>query len=120
MLGVFRPLVTPLALLPFAFGIWVNQTAPYPPTTRYVAARCTRYCANQGCPYATARSSPAYVRLKPLYALTIRALSVGGSGLHGLLNILFYLVPVPGLLLWLTYSALRDARTIRHLRRATR
>ncbi len=114
-----RPLLLTLllaALFPL-FGVWVNYTAPHRPTSAYVAGRCTRYCVAHGCQHATAANSPAYWRLRPLYRLTIQALSVGGRGLYVLLNILFYLVAVPGALLWLTYGALRDAGTIGQLRR---
>lgn len=105
-----------LAALPLLFGFWVNETAPHRPTTAYVAARCTRYCEHHGCPHATAANSPAFWRLRPLYVATIGALSVGGSALYGLFNIAFYVVLIPGLLLWLTYGALRNARTLRRLK----
>ncbi len=115
-----RPLLLTLllaALFP-AFGFWVNYTAPHRPTSAYVAARCTRYCTAHGCPHATAANSPIFWRLRPMYGLTIRALSVGGSGAaYVLANILLYLVAVPGALLWLTYGAVRDAGLIRQLRR---
>ena len=114
-----RPLLFALALatLPLLFGIWVNQTAPHPPTTACVAARCTRYCTFPGCPHATARNSPAYWHLRPVYGLVIAALSMGGGALYGLFNIVVFLVLIPGLLLWLTHGALRDAGTIRQLKR---
>jgi hypothetical protein len=113
-----RPLLLTLLLatLPLLFGFWVNETAPHPPTTAYVAARCTRYCYAHACPHATAANSPAYVRLRPLYGLTIAALSVGGGALYGLFNVAFYLLFLPGLLLWLTYGVLRNARTLRQLK----
>ncbi len=113
-----RPLLLTLLLaaLPLLFGCWVNATAPHPPTTAYVAARCTRYCYAHTCPHATAHNSPAYVRLRPLYGLTIAALSAGGGALYGLFNVAFYLLFLPVLLLWLTYGALRDARTLRQLK----
>ena len=109
-----------LAALPLLFGFWVNYTAPHPPTTRYEATRCTRYCEAHGCPHATVANSPAYFRLRPLYVLTIRALSVGGGALYGLFNIGFYVVFMPALLVWLTYGALRNAGTLRRLRNARR
>ena len=81
-----------------------------------MAARCTRYCYAHACPHATAANSPAYVRLRPLYGLTIAALSAGGGALYGLFNVAFYLLFLPALLLWLTYGALRNARTLRQLK----
>ncbi len=113
-----RPLLLTLLLaaLPLLFGFWVNETAPSPPTEKYVAARCTRYCYAHACPHATARNSPAYFRLRPLYAGTVAALSAGGGARYGLVNVAFYLVLMPGLLLGLTYGALRNARTLRQLR----
>ncbi|MBH8568277.1 hypothetical protein KB206_05245 [Microvirga sp. STS02] len=105
-----------LAALPLLFGFWVNETASHPPTTAYVATRCTRYCYAHACPHATAANSPAYVRLRPLYRLTIAALSLGGRGRYGLVNVVFYLLLVPAVLLWLTYSTLRNARTLRQLK----
>ncbi|MGI4862852.1 MAG: hypothetical protein ACRYFZ_02945 [Janthinobacterium lividum] len=105
-----------LALLPLAFGFWVNSTVPHAPTRAYVAARCTRYCTAHGCRHATRANSPMYFRLRPLYAATIAALAAGGAGLYAAANVAFYLVCVPGLLLWLTYGALRNARLIRQLR----
>ena len=98
----------------------MNETAPTPLTIRYQTARCTRYCMAHGCPHATAANSPAFFRLKPLYALTIKGLAMGGRGRYRLFNVVFYLLLVPGLLLWLTYGALRNARTIRRLSRARR
>ena len=117
-----RPLLLTfcLAVLPLLIGFAVNATAPHPPTTRYQAARCTRYCTAHGCPHATRANSPAFFRLKPLYALTIRALSLGGRARYGLLNVAFFVLLIPGLLVWLAYGALRDARTIHRLRRARR
>ncbi|WP_201985094.1 hypothetical protein [Hymenobacter rubidus] len=117
-----RPLLLTLCLaaLPLLFGFWVNETAPHAPTTYYQAARCTRYCAARGCPHATPANSPAFFRLRKLYALTVRGLLVGGRARYGLFNLLFYLVLIPGLLLWLTYGALRNARTIHRLGRARR
>ncbi len=113
-----RPLLLTLLLatLPLLFGLWVNYTAPHPPTKAYVAARCTRYCYAHACPHATAANSPAYFRLRPLYGLTVAALSAGGGALYGVLNVAFYLVLMPVLLLWLTYGALRNAWTLRQLK----
>ncbi len=105
-----------LALLPLAFGLWVNTSAPHPPTKIYSVTRCTRYCAAHGCRHATRANSPAYFRLRPLYAATIAGLMVGGGARYAAVNIGFYLVFIPGLLLWLTYGALRSARRIRQLR----
>lgn len=109
-----------LAVLPLLVGFVVNYTAPRPPTSRYQMARCTRYCTAHGCAHATRANSPAFFRLKPLYALTIKALSMSGRARYGLLNIAFFLVLIPGLLVWLTYGALRNARTIHRLRQARR
>jgi hypothetical protein len=114
------PLTLCLAVLPLLFGFWVNYTAPHAPTTRYEAARCTRYCEAHGCLHTTAANSPAFGRLRVLYVLTIAALSLGGGALYGLFNIVFYVVFVPGLLIWLTYGALRNAQTIHRLKQASR
>jgi hypothetical protein len=113
-----KPLLATLCLacLPLLFGFWVNTTAP-PPTRAYVLGRCTRYCAAHSCRHATRANSPAYFRLRPLYAATVRGLSAGGWGLYAAVNIGFYLGLMPTLLCWLTYGALRNARTIRQLRR---
>lgn len=105
-----------LAALPLLFGLWVNTTAPHPPTRAYVPTRCTRYCAAHGCRHATRANSPAYFRLRPVYTTTVRGLSAGGRELYAAANIGFYLVLMPMLLLGLTYGALRDARTIRQLK----
>jgi hypothetical protein len=112
-----RPLLLTfcLALLPLLFGLWVNATAP-PPTRAYVPARCTRYCAAHSCRHATRANSPAYFRLRPLYAATVRGLSAGGRELYAAANIGFYLVLIPVLLLGLTYGVLRNARLIRQLK----
>ncbi|MDQ2769621.1 MAG: hypothetical protein M3Y54_03880 [Bacteroidota bacterium] len=114
-----RPLLLTLLLaaLPLLFGFWVNETAPHAPTTAYAATRCTRYCEAHGCPHATAANSPTFWELRPLYVGTIKALSLGGGALYGLFNIAFYVVFIPGLLLWLTYGALRNARTLRQLKK---
>jgi hypothetical protein len=114
-----RPLLLTLCLaaLPLLFGLWVNATAPHPPTPAYVPTRCTRSCALHGCRHATRANSPAYFQLRPLYAATVRGLSAGGRGLYAAVNIGFYLGLMPTLLCWLTYGALRNARTIRQLRR---
>ena len=105
-----------LACFPLLFGFWVNEMAPHPPTKAYAATRCTRYCYAHACPHATAANSPAYFRLRPQYGLTVAALSVGGGARYGLLNVAFYLVFIPGLLLWLTCGVLRNARTLRQLK----
>jgi hypothetical protein len=105
-----------LAALPLLFGLWVNATAP-PPTRAYVPARCTRYCAAHGCRHATRANSPAYFRLRPVYAATVRGLMLGGRARYAAVNVAFYLVLVPGLLLWLAYGALRDAARLRQLSR---
>ena len=112
-----RPLLLTLLLaaLPLLFGFWVNHTAPYPSTATYAAARCTRYCEAHGCPHATAGNSPAFFRLRPLYGGTIQALKMGGMRNYAAANSGFYLLLVPGLLLWLTYGALRNAQTLRQL-----
>jgi hypothetical protein len=112
-----RPLLLTLclALLPLLCGFWVNATAP-PPTRAYAATRCTRYCALHGCHHATRANSPAYVRLRPVYAATVRGLMLGGRARYAAVNVAFYLGLVPGLLLWLTHGALRDAVRLRQLR----
>ncbi len=114
---VMRPLLLTflLALLPLLFGLWLNATAP-PPTRAYVPTRCTRYCAAHRCRHATRANSPAYFQLRPVYMATVAALGAGGAGLYVAVNIGFYLVFIPALLLWLTYGALRNAGAIRQLR----
>jgi hypothetical protein len=114
-----KPLLLALgiALLPLLFGLWVNTSAPYPPTRAYTAARCTRNCATHGCRHATRANSPAYFQLRPVYNATIRGLMLGGRAQYAAVNIGFYLVLMPALLLWLTYGALRNASTIRRLKR---
>ena len=104
-----------LALLPVAFGVYLNETSP-PPTTVRLAERCSRYCEAHGCPHATPANSPAYFRLRPLYAATIRGLMGGGRAWYAAVNIGFYLVLMPLLLLGLTYGALRNAVMIRQLK----
>ncbi|MDO7877608.1 hypothetical protein Q5H93_22910 [Hymenobacter sp. ASUV-10] len=113
-----RPLLLTLflAALPLLFGYWVNTHAPYPPTRSYTATHCTRYCTLYGCRHATAANSPAYFQLKPLYAATVRALAVGGRGWYAAVNVGFYLLFVPAVLLWLTYGAIRNAFAIRQLK----
>lgn len=106
-----------LASLPILFGGYVNETAPYQPTTRYVAGRCTRYCEAHGCPHATAANSPAYWQLRPLYNATIAALAVGGASWYAAANIGVFLVIIPLLLLWLTYGLLGNAVLIRRLKK---
>lgn len=108
-----------LACLPLLFGFWVNYTAPRAPTRAYRAAYCTRYCAAHSCRHATPANSPAYFQLRPLYGATIQALAAGGMGLYAAVNIGFYLVFVPALLVWLTYGALRNQQLIRQLRQRT-
>ena len=118
MLPAFRPLLLTvlLALLPLLVGVAVNAAAPHPPTTVLVAGRCTRYCHNHACPHATPATSPAYFRLRPLYGLTVRALSAGGGGTaYVVANLLVFLVAIPLLLLGLTYAVLRDALLLRRL-----
>jgi hypothetical protein len=109
-----------LAALPLLLGYWVNTHAPYPATTRYAAAHCTRYCTLHGCRHATAANSPAYFRLKPLYAATVRALGAGGRGWYAAVNVGFYLLLVPALLLGLTYGAIRNAGILRRLKQQQR
>lgn len=104
-----------LGLVFLLFGLWVNATGPLP-TRAYSPARCTRYCAAHSCRHATRANSPAYFRLRPLYRATVAALAVGGKGCYAAANVGFYLVLLPVLLLWLTYGALRNWRTIRRLR----
>lgn len=106
-----------LAMLPLAFGFWVNASATYPPSRAYAATRCTRYCEAYGCRHATAANSPAFTRLRSLYVATIQGLSVGGTGLYAALNIAFYVIFIPGLLTWLTYSALRNMGRIQQLKK---
>ncbi|MCC2547090.1 hypothetical protein LJY25_11580 [Hymenobacter sp. BT175] len=104
-----------LSVLPMAFGYYVNTVSPAP-TEKRLPDRCSRYCEHYGCPHATPANSPAYFRLRPLYVLTIMALSLGGMGLYAAFNIAFYLVFIPLLLIWLTYGALRNMVLIRRLK----
>jgi len=104
-----------LALFPLLFGVWVNAAAP-PPTRTYNPARCTRYCAAHACRHATRANSPAYFRLRPLYRATVAALAAGGASWYVYANAGFYLLLLPGLLLWLTQGALRNSRLIRQLK----
>jgi hypothetical protein len=46
----------------------------------------------------------------------VAALAAGGAGWYAAANVGFYLVLLPVLLLWLTYGALRNWRTIKRLR----
>ncbi|MBD2724064.1 hypothetical protein [Hymenobacter armeniacus] len=108
-------LVSLLTLVPVALGVYVNETSP-PPTTARLANRCSRYCETHGCPHATPANSPAYFRLRPLFAATIRGLMSGGRAWYAAANIGFYLVLVPLLLVGLTYGALRNAVLIRQLK----
>jgi hypothetical protein len=103
-----------LAGLPVAFGIFLSETSP-PPTTARLASRCSRYCEAHGCPHATPANSPAYFRLRPVFVATIRGLMGGGRARYATVNIAFYLVLIPLLLLGLTYGALRNAVLIRQL-----
>jgi hypothetical protein len=104
-----------LTLLPLLFGLCINATAP-PPTRAYRPTRCTRYCAAHACRHVTRANSPAYFRLRPLYRATVAALAAGGAGWYAYVNIGFYLVLLPALLLWLTYGALRNRGLIRQLK----
>jgi hypothetical protein len=105
-----------LACVPLLFGIWVNANA-LPPTRAYSPTRCTRYCAAHNCCHATHANSPAYFQLRPMYAATVRGLMLGGRGRYAAVNIGFYLVLMPALLLWLTYGALRNFSSIRQLKK---
>ncbi len=114
----FYPLLLTLlaGLLPLLFSFWLHASAPHPPTRAYAPARCTRYCAAHGCRHATRATSPAYFRLRPLYAATIRGLMLGGRARYAGVNVAFYLVLMPCLLGWLTYGALGNAIRIRQLK----
>ncbi|MGI4760152.1 MAG: hypothetical protein ACRYF0_05570 [Janthinobacterium lividum] len=116
-----RPLLLTilLACLPLLFGLWVNATSP-PPTRAHAASHCTRYCALHYCTHATRANSRAYFRLRPAYDATVRSLAAGGRGWYVATNVVVYLGLLPLLLGWLTYGALRNARTIRRLRQAPR
>lgn len=105
-----------LAALPLLLGYYINSTAPHRPTTAYHVGYCTRYCAMHGCRHATAANSPAYFQLRPLYRATVRGLHAGGAANYAAVNILFYLLLLPALLLWLVYGALRNAQLIRQLK----
>jgi hypothetical protein len=120
MLPRVRPLLLTclLALLPLAFGYWVNTHAPYPPSRARAAAHCTRYCARHYCSHATRATSPAYFQLRPLYAATVRALAAGGRSRYAAVNIGFYLGLMPLLLGWLTYGVLRDGQLLSRLKPA--
>ncbi|MDO7884674.1 hypothetical protein [Hymenobacter cheonanensis] len=122
MLPAVRPLLLTLllALLPLALGYWVNAHAPHPAGRAHAAAYCTRYCALHHCTHATRANSRAYFLLRPVYDATVRALASGGRGWYVATNIAVYLGLLPLLLGWLTYGALRNARTIRQLRNAPR
>ncbi|TVT40088.1 hypothetical protein FNT36_11340 [Hymenobacter setariae] len=106
-----------LALVPLLFGIWVNGTAPHPPTRAYTPTRCTRYCAAHGCRHATRANSPAYFQLRPVYVATVRGLMLGGKARYAAFNIGLYLGLLPALLLWLTYGVLHNASVIRRLKK---
>ena len=113
----FRLLVAVLllALLPGAFGAYVNETSPQP-TSRLLPNRCSRYCEAHACPHATRANSPAYFELQPIYAATVRGLAAGGKRYYAAANIAFYLVLVPLVLLGLAYGALRNMLLIRRLK----
>ncbi|MBF9220087.1 hypothetical protein [Hymenobacter ruricola] len=104
-----------MALVPVAFGVYLNETSPAPTTAR-LAGRCSRYCEAHNCPHATPANSPAYFRLRPVYNATVQGLMGGGRQWYATVNIAFYLVLIPLLLLWLTYGALRNAVLIRQLK----
>lgn len=112
---VIAGLVLMLALLPLAFGIYINETSPAP-TEKRLPTRCSRYCEAHNCPHATPANSPAYFQLRPLYDATIQGLSMGGRQFYALANISFYLVLMPLLLLGLTYGALRNMVLIHRLK----
>ena len=57
-----------------------------------LAARCTRYCYFHACLRATRTNSPAYFRLRPVYAATIQGLAAGGSKWYLTANVAVYLV----------------------------
>jgi hypothetical protein len=104
-----------LALLPLAFGFYINETGTAP-TEKRLPTRCSRYCEAHNCPHATPANSPAYFQLRPVYAATVQGLSMGGMRLYAVVNIGFYLVLIPLLLLWLTYGALRNMVLISRLK----
>ena len=104
-----------VALLPVVFGAYVNASGPAP-TSRRLPGRCSRYCEAHACPHATRANSPAYFRLRPLYAATVRGLAAGGRQHYAAANIAFYLVLIPFLLLWLAYGALRNVVLIHRLK----
>lgn len=106
-----------LALLPLLVSCWVNATAPHAPTWAYAAARCTRYCATHHCRHTTRANSPLYFQLRPLYAATVAGLGAAGRQWYAAVNVGLYLVCLPGLLMWLTYGALRNACLIHQLKR---
>ena len=104
-----------LALLPVAFGVYVNANGPAP-TSRLLPGRCSRYCEAHACPHATRANSPAYFHLRPLYEATIRGLAAGGRQHYAAANIAFFLVLIPLLLMRLTYGALRNMVLIHRLK----
>ena len=108
-----------MALLPVALGVYVNETSPAP-NSRLLPGRCSRYCEAHRCPHATRANSPAYFRLRPLYAATIQGLAAGGMQHYAVANIAFYLVIIPLLLVGLTYGALRNMVLIRRLKTLNR
>lgn len=109
-----------LALLPLGVGYWVNSHAPYPASRAHAAGHCTRYCALHYCTHATRANSQTYFQLRPEYDATVRALAAGGRGWYVATNVVVYLGLLPLLLVWLTYGAVRNARTIYRLRKASR
>ncbi|MBO2012724.1 hypothetical protein [Hymenobacter negativus] len=108
-------LVLLLALLPVAFGVYINETSPAP-TSHLLAGRCSRYCEAHGCPHATPANSPAYFKLRLLYEATVQGLAAGGKQYYAIANIAFYLVFIPLLLLSLAYGALYNMVLIRRLK----
>ena len=83
-----------LALLPLLVGFGVNSISP-PATRALSATHCTRYCYFHECPHATRANSPAYFRLRTLYAATIKGLAAGGIKWYLKANVAFYLVLIP-------------------------
>ena len=120
MLPAARPLLLTLllALLPLAFGYWVNTHAPYPTSRAHAAGHCTRYCALHHCTHATRANSPAYFQLRPVYDATVRSLAAGGRGWYVATNVVVYLCLLPLLLAWLTYGVVRNAHSISRLKKA--
>ena len=122
MLPAARPLLLTLllALLPLAFGYWVNTHAPYPASRAHAAGHCTRYCALHHCTHAMRANSQAYFQLRPVYDATVRALAAGGRGWYVATNVVVYLCLLPLLLAWLTYGVVRNAHSISSLKKGSR